>query len=147
VYWRRQDGAAAVEFALILPFLVVILFAIIEFGIALTRTQAYVSAAREGARYAAVNCVPEGITCTNTLIGNRILAAAPAGYQFDFAPGGVVNPALLSVTVPGTTTNSCTKNTGKLVTVTWTQAVAVSVPFLPSVTGWTLHPTGTFRCE
>jgi Flp pilus assembly protein TadG len=139
-----------VEFALILPIVVVILFAILEFGVALTRTLAHVSGAREGARYAAVDCVPEATTCTNTLIGNRIIASAPAGYQFDFAPGGVVNPALLSVTVAGSSgpnMNSCTQNTGKLVTVTWTQSVPVKIPFLPGIVGWTIHPTGTFRCE
>jgi Flp pilus assembly pilin Flp len=51
---RDQDGAAAVEFALLLPLLVLLLFGIIEFGFAFsTRIQA-TNAAREAARLAVV---------------------------------------------------------------------------------------------
>ena len=60
--WRGERGAAAVEFAIVLPILVVILFAIIAFGIALSRTHAYFSAAREASRYAAVHCRPQATT-------------------------------------------------------------------------------------
>jgi Flp pilus assembly pilin Flp len=49
-----QDGAAAVEFALLLPLLVLLLFGMIEFGLAFnTRIQA-TNAAREAARLAVV---------------------------------------------------------------------------------------------
>ena len=51
---RDQDGAAAVEFALLLPLLVLLLFGMIEFGLAFnTRIQA-TNAAREAARRAVV---------------------------------------------------------------------------------------------
>ena len=51
---QDQDGAAAVEFALLLPLLVVLLFGFIQFGTAFnTRIQA-TNAAREGARMAVV---------------------------------------------------------------------------------------------
>jgi Flp pilus assembly pilin Flp len=51
---RDQEGAAAVEFALLLPLLVLLLFGMIEFGLAFnTRIQA-TNAAREGARQAVV---------------------------------------------------------------------------------------------
>jgi Flp pilus assembly pilin Flp len=51
---RDQEGAAAVEFALLLPLLVLLLFGMIEFGFAFnTRIQA-TNAAREGARRAVV---------------------------------------------------------------------------------------------
>jgi Flp pilus assembly pilin Flp len=55
VAWRtREDGAAAVEFALLLPLLVLLLFGFIQFGTAFnTRIQA-TNAAREAARLAAV---------------------------------------------------------------------------------------------
>jgi Flp pilus assembly protein TadG len=53
VAWSRQeDGAAAVEFALLLPLLVLLLFGFIQFGTAFnTRIQA-TNAAREAARVA-----------------------------------------------------------------------------------------------
>src|SRR4029450_9913364 len=70
---RRDDrGAVAVEFALLVPILVVILFAIIAVGIALFQVVNYTSAAREGARYAAVHCRPEAAVCTQDLIVGRV---------------------------------------------------------------------------
>jgi Flp pilus assembly pilin Flp len=55
VAWsRQQDGAAAVEFALLLPLLVLLLFGFIQFGTAFnTRIQA-TNAAREAARLAVI---------------------------------------------------------------------------------------------
>jgi Flp pilus assembly pilin Flp len=51
---RGQDGAAAVEFALLLPLLVLLLFGFIQFGLAFnTRIQA-TNAAREAARQAVI---------------------------------------------------------------------------------------------
>ena len=54
-YFKRQKGASAVEFALILPVLIMIIFAIFQFGIAYNNYIALTHAAREGARLAAVN--------------------------------------------------------------------------------------------
>ena len=120
------------EFALLIPLIVVILFAIIEFGIALTRTLAYESGAREGARYAAVHCRPEAATCSTTLIQNRIVASMPAGYPVSFTAFSA--------------SPDCTASPGSLVTVTWQQEVPIDVPFLPDLS-WTIDPSGTFRCE
>lgn len=52
---RSEKGASAVEFALILPILLMIVFAIFEFGIAYNNYISLTHAAREGARLAAVN--------------------------------------------------------------------------------------------
>ena len=49
---RTQHGAAAVEFAIVLPFLVVLVFGIIEFGLLLYNQQVITNASREGARAA-----------------------------------------------------------------------------------------------
>jgi len=51
---RGERGAVAVEFALILPLLVLLLFGIIEFGQAYNAYITVTHAAREGARLAAV---------------------------------------------------------------------------------------------
>jgi Flp pilus assembly protein TadG len=53
--WRDERGAAAVEFALVLPVLLLILFGIIEFARAWNVRQTLTDAAREGARVAVVN--------------------------------------------------------------------------------------------
>ena len=57
---RRQlrldadGGASAVEFALVLPILVLFIFGIVEFGLAFYRAQGMEAAVREGGRVAAV---------------------------------------------------------------------------------------------
>lgn len=47
---RRQGGMAMVEMVIILPVLMMMLFAIAEFGLAFTKWQTLTNAAREGAR-------------------------------------------------------------------------------------------------
>jgi TadE-like protein len=59
----RDRGAAAVEFALLLPVLLLILFGIIDFGRALNAQITLTQAAREGARLAALG-VPSATVIT-----------------------------------------------------------------------------------
>ena len=54
MYLKREDGAAAIEFAILLPILLLILFGIIEFGFALYGKEVITNASREGARYGIV---------------------------------------------------------------------------------------------
>ena len=129
---RNERGAAAVEFALLLPLLVVILFGIIALGIALMRAVNYVSAAREGARYAAVHCRPEATTCAGTtLIADRVTQSANGN------PIGPGSPA------PDV---DCSISPGQPVTVSWDQQIPVEIPLLPDMT-FTMNVAGTFRCE
>ena len=51
---RNEKGASAIEFALVLPIFVSVIFAIFQFGIAFNNWIAITHAAREGARLAAV---------------------------------------------------------------------------------------------
>ena len=53
--WRSERGAAAVEFALVLPMLLVILLGIIEFGRAYNTQISLTHAARETARHMAID--------------------------------------------------------------------------------------------
>ena len=47
---KNQKGAAAVEFAIVLPLLVTLVFGIIDFGLLLHNKQVITNASREGAR-------------------------------------------------------------------------------------------------
>jgi Flp pilus assembly protein TadG len=129
---RRDRGAAAVEFAIILPILMLVVFGVIQFGIALSRIEVYVSAAREGARYAAVHCRPEAEQCTSDMVQARVVAAA-AGY---------------SVATPVVVDRDCSlaASFGEPVVVGWTQPIPISIPFWGSATINT-NISGTFRCE
>jgi Flp pilus assembly pilin Flp len=123
--FRREEGAAAVEFALILTVLVVILFGITEFGRAYSSLEIYVSAAREGARVAAVRGTPEEVM-------SRINEAV-VGY-----PIGPGSPAL---------DHTCTEDTvGQSVTVSWLQDVSIQIPFVPDLSQQ-VNVEAVFRCE
>ena len=52
---KKERGASAVEFAIILPILVILIFGIFEFAIAFNNYITITHAAREGARRAAVD--------------------------------------------------------------------------------------------
>ncbi len=53
--FKNEKGASAVEFALILPILVILIFGIFEFGIAFNHYITITHAAREGVRRASVD--------------------------------------------------------------------------------------------
>jgi Flp pilus assembly protein TadG len=61
MYLKREDGAAAVEFALLLPLLMVLLFGIIEFGMILYFQGVVSAASREGARHGIVVSRPTDV--------------------------------------------------------------------------------------
>ena len=57
---RPERGATAVEFALVLPLLFIVLFAIIDFGWVLNQQLSVTAAAREGSRYYAIHNLEPG---------------------------------------------------------------------------------------
>ncbi len=65
VHRRRDRGAAAVEFALVLPMLLIVVFGIIDFGRMLNAKIVLTQAAREGSRAAAVGTQVDGETWAN----------------------------------------------------------------------------------
>ncbi|WP_026539836.1 TadE/TadG family type IV pilus assembly protein [Paenarthrobacter nicotinovorans] len=69
---RKERGAVALEMAILLPLLLLILLGIIEFGRALNVQVSLTEAAREGARYAAVHYQDGNLDVTG-----KALSAAP----------------------------------------------------------------------
>jgi Flp pilus assembly protein TadG len=61
MHLKREEGAAAVEFALVLPILLVLVFGIIEFGMILYFQGVVASASREGARHGIVVSKPTDV--------------------------------------------------------------------------------------
>ena len=130
--FSREEGVAAVEFALILPVLALLLFGTLEFGRVWSQYQLYQGAAREGARCAAVK-----IDSTCDIQTEIDQAAEPFDTSRD-----------ASVTIGGgPAANGCTTTTvGQDVQVSWQQDLEVNIPFWNDVT---LTPTvkAVFRCE
>jgi Flp pilus assembly protein TadG len=129
----RQDGVAAVEFALILPVLALILFGVLEFGRVWSQYQVFQGAAREGARCAAV------ASTSDCVVQTEIDQAA-----------GPYNPdtnATVQLVGGGSRPDGCTDaDTGKDVQVFWAQPMDVNIPFWSDIT---VTPTikAVFRCE
>jgi Flp pilus assembly protein TadG len=133
---RQEDGAAAVEFALIVGVLALLIFGMLEFGLAFWQVQNLRSATREAARTAAVRG-------TNDDIKARLIAASngslPSGYS-----GFTVTPALCTHDNSGD--NVTVKITNSQLPAGVKQAFAINIPFMPA---FTINPdlSGTFRCE
>jgi Flp pilus assembly protein TadG len=86
---NNERGQAVVEFAVILPVLLLILFSILQFGIVFNNYIQVTAAAREGARKAAVS---RGLGTSGAT--NAAIAAAKGA-----APG--LDQSQLTVTLPG----------------------------------------------
>lgn len=70
----KDDGAAAVEFGLLLPLLMLIVFGLIQFGIAYNAQLALTAGAREGVRALAIN---PGSASVSDAIARTKSAAVP----------------------------------------------------------------------
>ncbi|UCH82437.1 MAG: pilus assembly protein [Nitrospiraceae bacterium] len=87
---KEQQGAVAVEFALLLPILAVLLFGAVEFGAILYDKAVVTNASREGARFGAVYREPgEEITCGDI---NTVVQNYTTGHLITFGGGGPADP-------------------------------------------------------
>jgi Flp pilus assembly protein TadG len=126
---RDQDGAAAVEFALLLPLLVLLLFGLIQFGIAFNTKIQATNAAREGARMAVV-----GIDNWADVGGGLAFWQA---VQQNAGVGDIDNCVLDTTDVVGGT-----------LTVTFDYPLDLVIPFMPNPPSWqTGKAQATMRIE
>ncbi len=139
---EKQRGAAAVEFALVVPMLLLILFAVIYFSIYFNAKQGVQAAAREGARVASLRASNSSNAC----------------FQATGALGGIAisNPFVQVSTVAPTgtaTANSCSSTayacstSGGNVYVRVSGEVEISIPFWPNSGVKNVSSTAAFRCE
>jgi hypothetical protein len=86
-----QRGQALVEFALVLPLVLIVLFIAVDFGVGLTRWIAITNAAREGARLGAVGADEVAITQKVVDTSDGILNAGDidVGFSDTDANGGI----------------------------------------------------------
>lgn len=72
----KSDGQAVVELVLLMPLILVMVFAIVEFGFALNTHLAVSNSAAEGARYGSLGTLPGDGTCALTTVRGRALATS-----------------------------------------------------------------------
>ena len=127
----EERGVAVVEFALIMPVLILLVAGVIQFGIMYSQYQVLQGAAREGARCASVQATDFANCDVQTEIENGAL-----GYELSETPSQ---------------DRVCSDTTrGENVTVSWDQALDTGVlgtlvPGVPDTISATI--SGTFRCE
>jgi Flp pilus assembly protein TadG len=133
---RREDGAAAVEFALIVGLLAILIFGLLEYGLAFWQVQNLRAAAREGARVAAVRGDDTAVrsamvaSSTGSLSGGWTYTQNRTCDGSDANTGQQVTIQLVNGSLPGSVQ----------------EAFRVNIPFLPPIQ---LNPVlrGSFRCE
>jgi len=132
---QKEDGASAVEFALLAPLFFVVVFGIIGFGIAFMQLQTARGAVREGARAAAV---------VDANGRGRTVAQVQA-ITVNASTGIIASGSQVSVT-------AC-PNGGGQATVSYNTASAnggagidVNIPFLPPIS-MDSTVTARFMCE
>lgn len=132
----QEGGAAAIEFALIMPLLVLFVFGIIGFGLAFMQMQTIRGALREGGRAAATGAS----------------ASEVQNHAFDSALGAIDSAGNVEVNPNTGTRPVCTpQNIGDDATVAYDTShlpgggIRVTIPFLPIHLSPTLE--ANFRCE
>jgi Flp pilus assembly protein TadG len=133
----RHDGdrgAAAVELALVLPVLLLLVMGIIDFGMAYNRQISLSGGAREGARWLALHATDQTGAVTRTI------DAGPAAPLLTTA-----DVALCTGPDGGTCTSGAACASGLVAQVDATQPFDISIPFGPQLTV-TLHGKAVMRC-
>jgi Flp pilus assembly protein TadG len=126
----RQSGAAAVELALVLPILLVLVFGIVDFGRAYNAQISLTQAAREGARVRALGA-DAAATTTRVQLAAGFLPAASVSVGV-----GTACPANPSATDVATVT----------ATYTFTYATPIGALAGFAAGPLTLTGTGVMRC-
>ena len=96
---KGERGAAAVEFAIVLPVLILLVFGAVEFGLLLYNQQVITNASREGAR--------AGIVARTPRVSDSEISAVVTNYcQGNMVTFGAVNDPSSVVTRTGNTFQS-----------------------------------------
>ena len=104
----RQRGVAAIEFALVIGLLILVLGGIFEIGRALWQYDALLKATRDGARYLSHAALLD--SSTQTTASNLVVAAASSANVSGFSNGNVsitcdtacnANPTYVTVRITG----------------------------------------------
>jgi len=127
----REHGASAVEFALVLPILVVLVVGIVEMGLAFNRQQSFHAASREAARLVAVgyDLTPE--LRATILSQTRSVDTGDIDVLVESPCDGTSEPDLVTVSV------ELASNVDRY---------AIRIPGIPMANP-TFRSEATFRCE
>jgi Flp pilus assembly protein TadG len=140
----NETGATAVEFALILPLLLVLIIGLIDFGRMGFVQVSVTSASREGARYSSL--YSSGLTSTQ-LISDFVQTTSPSTArvsQLDSTGALTVTASMCSSTTSGENTSvTVTTNFKWLLPV---NLISIVNPSANWINDFTISSTGVMRC-
>ena len=154
---RSERGAQAVEFALVLPFLLLIVFGIIAYGFVFAAQLSMNSSARDAARAGVVQPITGNpMTCQAVALqaknASSTIGLTPSKVSVQVSSPTASGSPACKVAADGsasgsTGTTMCTGSSqdGQLVVLVTYDSVKVPVPMVP-VPG-KLTATGSFQCE
>jgi Flp pilus assembly protein TadG len=144
---RSESGAAAVEFAIVLPVLLLILFGMINFGVVFAQNLALSNAARQAARFGAV----DGRTCSDiTSEAGSTVSGETIAYSQLSGMTTTVKKKTSGGAESSCATEACQGSSlGDSVKVTITADSSFLVPWIvPGVpNSVNISGKGEFRCE
>lgn len=133
---RNKKGAAAVEFGLILPLLLIVVFGTIEFGLILYDQAMITNASREGAR--------AGIVFKEPAVPTDEIKSVAEGYLTSHMIS-LGSPGAVSTSISG---DCSAPDTDITVDVSYTYNFLVLPNFVTDLTGpITLNAESVMRCE
>ena len=148
----RQDGAAAVEFALIVGVLALLVFGMLQFGVAFFQLQNLRAAAREGARVGAVGATADQVK-TRTVDASIGGLSGPGAVIVEYASDGSSFGAVSGATRACPLKSQQTANSMVRVRIApgddpfLTEVFTLEIPLMPPIDLSSAQISGQFRCE
>ncbi|MFZ5848113.1 MAG: TadE/TadG family type IV pilus assembly protein [Actinomycetota bacterium] len=157
---RTGEGAVAVEFALVLPVLLLLVFGIIGYGLVLAQQAAISNAVRSGARFGSVNLYNGDHTCEEVITKARGAArtiglsdTTQVGIKVvrrsEVGPDQVICAAAAGVEAPAVTERPCAGSPPAEPDTLYVEGrytTDIGLP-VPGLDGTVLTATGAFQCE
>jgi Flp pilus assembly protein TadG len=149
-----------VEFALVSPLLIILVFGIIAFGISFAQQLSLSNAARQGARLGVVNQTTSGASTSCSAILSEVQAAAgtlamegtDVRVKVELEGSTTVTKCQSTASGTWTTGSAATRpcigsgSTDRLV-VTATFGSSLIIPLVTNISSWDLNGKGVYRCE
>lgn len=128
-----------------LPILILLVFGIVQFGVAFNQAQGLQAATREGARVAAI-WAENAVVATRVREAGSPFSGSDAEVWVSWGPSETTASSPVSADVTPGTVACDSADTGDYVFVTSRDAISLSIPLWGDV-AFDYEAAGSFRCE